>query len=189
MNEPKTYEEAMLVIADLQAKNAKVIEEKKEVLKMFDEKTLEGMGDNERLLAETLEKERIESAKLRKDLEDFKSGIEKEKTETQTKMLEERISKVAKGDKEFEAKLRANIDLLEKLPRATDAELDTLIDHAYKLTGQKEPNPLNNGSYPSNNTNVSGTNNFANTPSGASLASRIGLVVAPPAPAGGEGAK
>lgn len=186
-----TLEEANKMIADLFGKVETVINEKKEVMKIFDEKALEGMTDTERKIAETLEAERIARAKEREEFDKFKNTIETEKKDSLAKKLEERITKVAKGDKEFEAKLRANLDLLEKMPRSTDTELDAVVDSAYKLTGQKEPNPLNNGGHSSNNPPTNGDQmGYSSTTQGKALAGRLGLVVeAPKAPdaGGGEG--
>ena len=183
--QPKTLEEALAIIADLQTKVKTVIDEKKEVLKMFDEKTLEGMTETERKLAETLEAERIERAKEKQAFDDFKKGLETEKTERTKKMLDERITKVAKGDKDFEAKLRANIDLLDKMPRATDTELDAIVDSAYKLTGQKEPNPLNDGGHASGTPANDSKETFSTTAEGKGLAGKLGLIVEPAKDNGG----
>lgn len=179
--QPKTLEEALEVINKLSQDNAKlqekvetVINEKKEVLKMFDEKELEGMSENERKLAENLENISAENAKLKKQIELDAKNREQAEKETLTKKIEERIVRVAKGDKEFEAKLRANVDLLEKLPKTTDTELDSLIDSAYKLTGQKDANPLNiSGS--ANNADIAGKTNFVETEQGKALAEKFGI--------------
>lgn len=185
-----SIEEANKIIAELFGKVETVISEKKEVMKMFDEKALEGMTETERKIAETLEQERVERAREKEEFEKFRNAIETEKKESLAKKLEERIAKVAKGDKEFEAKLRANLDLLDKMPRSTDSELDAVVDSAYKLTGQKEPNPLNNGGHSSNNPPTNGDQmGYSATPQGKALAGRLGLVVeTPKAPDAGAGA-
>lgn len=183
----ETLEEAQALIDELYEKVDKVIDEKKEVLKMFDDKDLEGMTETERKLAETLEAERAERAKLQKQIEDGEKARQEAEQSRITKLFDERITKVAKGDKDFETKLRTNIDLLEKMPRSTDTEIDAIIDSAYKLTGQKEPNPLNNGGHPSNNVDINGKTGFADTTAGKVLASRLGLQVEAPKDNGGAG--
>lgn len=179
--EPKTLEEALQVIAQLQEKVKTVIDEKKEVLKMFDKETLDGMTDTERKLAEALEESRQQYATLEKSIADKAEADAKASAERTAKLLDERIAKVAKGDKDFEAKLRANIDLLEKMPRTTDSELDAIVDSAYKLTGQKEANPLNEAGGGSNNPHIDpNAPSFATTEAGKGLASRLGMVVEAP---------
>lgn len=182
--QPKTLEEALQVIAELSNKNNQlqekvqtVIDEKKEVLKMFDKDELDGMTDTERKLADALEQSRNENARLAKAMEDDKTAREVAEKERQTKLIDERIQKVAKGDKEFEDKLRANVDLLEKLPRSTDSELDALITSAYNLTGQKSTDPLNTTSNSSGgNPDIVATPGFAETTEGKMLGEKLGIV-------------
>lgn len=186
MKDPTTLEEALIVINDLRQKNKDVIDEKKKVLEMFDKDTLDGMTDTEKKLAEALENTRQENAKLAKQIEDDKIARENEAKDVLTKKIDERIKKVAKGDADFEAKLRANVDLLDKLPKSTDEELDAVIDKAYTLTGQKEANPLNNGGFANQGNNNGAGINYAETNAGKAMADKLGLGIEADAGAGGN---
>jgi hypothetical protein len=180
---PKTLEEAIAIIEKLTEDKAKILGEKKDLLKLFDEKDKEGMTETEKKLAETLEKERAErmtlEEKIKADTEARTKEQETAKKEAQeriTKLLDERIVKVSKGDKKVEEKLRANISILDRLPRSTDAEIDNIVVTGFNMLGIKDANPLaaihgSTGGNPSVDVKPS----FSTTQAGKAMASKLGL--------------
>lgn len=185
---PKTLEEAIALleqvsqqVTDLQSKNKiledknkQVIQEKKDVLELFSKEDKEGMTDNERKLAVALEAEQKTRTDLEKKIAADNEHRNREQNERTTKMIEERITKISKGDTAIADKLRANVSLLEKLPRQTDSEVDTLLGSAYNMLGTKEPNPLN-APITGGNTNVDQKQGFGETTEGKSVAGKLGL--------------
>lgn len=187
---PKTLEEAVALITTLQTQVAtlsadkdKILAEKKQVME-FSEQEKENMTENEKKLLAVIEAER----KSRQDIED---GIKKDtearnkaENEKVSKSIEERIVRISKGDKAVEDKLRANVALLEKMPRSTDSEIDALATAGYNMLGTNKPNPLNetngiNGGAP----NVGEKPTFGETTQGKAVADKLGFDFAKPADA------
>lgn len=178
---PKTLEEALEVIAqlttqvtDLTEKNKQVIQEKKDAIEIF--KNKEGMTDTEKELATALEQERAGRIALEQKIEaDNKARQDADNARVAT-AIEERIVKASKGDAAIAEKLRANVALLEKMPRGSDSEIDAVVTGAWNMLGSKDPNPLaatNNtqGGAPAIDTKT----NIADTAEGKGLASKLGL--------------
>lgn len=192
--EPKTLEEALEVIKQKDTQIAditkqrdtavedkkKVLGEKKDLLKMFDEKDKEGMTETERKLAETLETERAERLKLEEQLKTDAETKNKAEADRVAKAIEDRIVKVSKGDTKVADQLRANVALLEKMPRASDSDFDAVITSAWNMRGTQEPAPLgeiNNTS--GGDTKITDKPNFADTDTGKKVADKLGLSVEP----------
>ncbi len=182
MPQPKTLEEALAIIAqrdaqvaDLKTKNETILNEKKEVVdQLF--KNKEGMTDTERELATALETERAARINLEKQIADDNAKRQSDENTRVSNALETRIKAAAKGDAAVEEKLRANVALLDKMPRTNDAEFDAVITAGWNMLGTKEANPLAT----TNNTSggspkVDEKTNFAETPEGKGLASKLGL--------------
>lgn len=186
----KTLEEAIALIeqlttqvTDLTEKNKTILKEKKDVLELFNKEDKEGMTENERKLATALEEATAKIADMEKAQKADAEHRTRQEQETTSKKIEERIAKVAKGDQAVADKLKANVALLEKLPRSTDAELDAVITSAYNMLGTKDVSPLNalndtKGGTPK----VEERTSFADTQAGKSVAGKLGLdaVVKPP---------
>jgi hypothetical protein len=184
MLQPKTLEEALAVIAqrdaqvaDLTTKNQTILNEKRDLVeKMFSDKDKEGMTDTERKLAEALELSTSTVKQLEAKIEsDNKARQDADNTRVST-ALETRIKAAAKGDAAVEEKLRANVALLDKMPRTNDAEFDAVITAGWNMLGTKEANPLAT----TNNTTggtppVDTKTNFAETAEGKGLAGKLGL--------------
>ena len=178
---PKTLEEALEVInqlttqvTDLTEKNKTVIQEKKDAIELF--KNKEGMTDTEKELATALETERAARLDLEKKIADENTARQNEANTRISTALEERIVKASKGDTAVAEKLRANVALLEKMPRGNDAEIDAVITGAWNMLGSKEANPLaqtNNtaGGAPA----IDAKPNFAETAEGKGMAAKLGL--------------
>lgn len=170
-------------LAKSEADKAKILGEKKDLLEIFNKEDKEGMTDTEKKLAETLEAERAERLKLQdslaKDAERRTAEDNKriaDEAVRVTKALDERITKVAKGDKAVEDKLRANVALLDKLPRVSDTDLDAVINTSYNMLGTKESNPLNSmsgitGGAPK----IEDKTAYSTTPAGVNMAGKLGL--------------
>ncbi len=178
---PKTLEEALEVISqlttqvtDLTEKNKQVIQEKKEAIEIF--KNKEGMTDTERELATALETE-IEARKtLEKQIADDAAKRQTDEATRVTNALETRIKAAAKGDAAVEERLRANVALLEKMPRSNDAEFDAVITAGWNMLGTKDANPLaatntTQGGAPT----IDSKPNIADTSEGKGLAAKLGL--------------
>lgn len=200
--EPKTLEEALAVIKqkdtqltditkqrdDYKIKSEKVLDEKKDLLKMFDEKDKEGMTDTEKKLAETLETERAERLKLEKQLTDDAAKKNADEAARVSKALEDRITKAAKGDTKVADQLRANVALLDKMPRTSDGEFDAVLTAAWNMRGTNEANPLaqtNNTS--GGDTKIDEKPSYSTTEEGKKMAGKLGLTaVAKPKEEGGD---
>lgn len=187
---PKTLEEAIAAIQQLttqmadvtkqrdefKTKAETVLNEKKDLLKLFDDKDKEGMTDTEKKLAETLETERAERKKLEDQIKADSENRNASENDRIKKEIEARIVKASKGDTATADKLRANVSLLEKMPRATAEELDAVVTAGFNMLGTKEANPLaviNNGA--GGAPNVDSKPNFADTETGKNMAGRLGL--------------
>ena len=187
---PKTLEEALAAIEQLttqmadvtkqrdefKTKAEKVLDEKKDLLALFNDKDKEGMTDTEKKLAETLEVERAERKKLEDQIKAESESRNASENDRVKKEIEARIVKASKGDTAVADKLRANVALLEKMPRATSDELDGLVTAGFNMLGTKEANPLaaiNNGA--GGAPNVETKPNFADTETGKGMAGKLGL--------------
>lgn len=162
-------------------KAAKILKEKKDMLKIFSEKEKEGMTENEVRLAEELEKARAELAESKKATEDFKNSLSKQEQERTNKLIDMRIEKIAKGDKDVEAKLRANIALLDKMPRTIEADIDAIANTAYNMLGREDVNPLaaigtTTGGTPDTNKDK----RYSETEKGQAMAAKLGMNFAKP---------
>jgi len=169
----KELEDALRVTEE---KVAKILKEKKDMLKIFSEKEKEGMTENEIRLAEELEKTKAELEASRKATEEFQSSISKQEQERTNKLIDMRIEKIAKGDKDVEAKLRANIALLDKMPRSIEADIDAIANTAYNMLGREDVNPLaaigtTQGGTPDTNKDK----RYSETDKGKALAERLGM--------------
>lgn len=169
----KELEDALRVTEE---KAAKILKEKKDMLKIFSEKEKEGMTENEIRLAEELEKTKTELEASRKATEEFQSSLSKQEQERTNKLIDMRIEKIAKGDKDVEAKLRANIALLDKMPRTVEAEIDAIANTAYNMMGREDVNPLaaigtTTGGTPDTNKDK----RYSETDKGKALAERLGM--------------
>lgn len=174
--EIKTLEEALARIKELEENNKKIIQEKKDIMKRaFDKEELEGMSDNEKKIAQLLEEEREKSAKLSKEINDFRTATEAEKRQLLQSKIDKEISRIAGNNKDFEAKLRTNVDLLEKLPRLTDEDISNLVTSAYNLTGQKEVDPMHQTYGSSNNPTIKTDEGFIATERGKAIAQKMGI--------------
>ena len=191
---PKTLEEAIAMIEQLGtqvtslqterdtaiADKKKILEEKKDVLKLFDEKQKEGMTESEKVIAEQLETERAERIRLETQIKTDAETRNKTETDRVAKAIEERIVKISKGDAKVADELRANVALLEKLPRSSDSEMDTVINSAWNMRGTNEAAPLNlihstSGGAPK----VEEKSTFSETPKGKAVADKLGLSIEP----------
>lgn len=178
-----TLEEALLKIKDLEEKNQKILGEKKEMLKLFEDKDREEMTDMEKKMAKILEEEGAKRTDLEKKLEAEQKAREKMEAdrtkaeqERTSKALTERLTKVAKGDAEVLKKLQANIELLKDLPKQTESELDNAVNLAYNMMGAGSVNPLSATSgVSSNNPDVDAPVAFSTTDKGKAVASKLGL--------------
>lgn len=178
-----TLEEALAKIKELEEKNTKILNEKKEMLKIFDEKDKEEMTDMEKKIAKILEEEGSKRTELEKKLEAEQKAREKyeadrvkAETERVQKALNERLTKVAKGDAEVLKKLQANLELLSALPKQTDSELDTAVNMAYNMMGAGSVNPLSAVSGASNgNPDVDAPVSFSTTDKGKAVAGKLGM--------------
>lgn len=193
--QPKTLEEAIAAIkqlgeqvTDLQGKNKiledknkQVIQEKKDVLELFNKEDKEGMTDNEKKLAQALEDEQKKRVDLEKQITADNDKRNRDENDRVTKILDGRVAKVSKGDQAVADKLKANIALLEKMPRQTDEEVDALVNSAYNMLGTNEANPLN-APITGNNGSIDNKPRFSDTQGGKDVASKLGLTaVAKPA--------
>lgn len=197
---PKTLEEAIAAIEQLTAQvtditgqrdaaladKKKILDEKKDLLKMFDEKDKEGMTETEKKLAETLEAERAERIKLQDQIKADNDKRNSDENARISKALEDRITKVAKGDTKVAEQLRANVALLEKMPRSSDGELDAVVTAGFNMLGSKDASPLaaiNNGA--GGAPIIDAKPAFSDTDAGKSMAGKLGLTaVAKPAEGG-----
>jgi hypothetical protein len=178
-----TLEEALQKIKDLEEKNQKILGEKKEMLKLFEDKDKEEMTDMEKKMAKILEEEGAKRTELEKKLEQEQKAREKSEqdrtkaeTERTTKALNERLVKVAKGDAEVLKKLQANVELLSALPKQTDSELDTAVNMAYNMMGAGSVNPLSATNVASNNNpNLDDPVQFSATDKGKAVAGKLGM--------------
>jgi len=178
-----TLEEALKKIESLESDKKKILEEKKEMLKMFDEKDKEEMTDTEKKIARILEEEGTKRTELEKKLEaeqkareKFEADRTKAETERTTKALTERLTKVAKGDAEVLKKLQANVELLSALPKQTDSELDTAVNMAYNMMGAGSVNPLSATNVTSNNNpDIDAPTQFSTTDKGKAVAGKLGM--------------
>jgi flagellar biosynthesis regulator FlaF len=173
-----------------QEKAAKILKEKKDMLKIFSEKDKEGMTENEVRLAEELEKARAELAAKAKADEEFRNSLSKQEQERTNKLIDQRIEKIAKGDKAVEEKLRANIALLDKMPRSIEAEIDAIANTAYNMLGREDVNPLaaigtTQGGTPDTNKDK----RFSDTDKGKAMAEKLGMTFVKEASKEGEGDK
>ena len=178
-----TLEEALAKVRELEEKNAKILNEKKEMLKLFEDKDKEEMTDMEKKMAKILEEEGAKRTELEKKLEaeqkareKFEADRAKAETERTQKALNERLTKVAKGDAEVLKKLQANLELLSALPKQTDTELDTAVNMAYNMMGAGSVNPLSAVSASSNgNPDVDAPVSFSTTDKGKAVAGKLGM--------------
>ncbi len=176
-------EEALKKIEALESDKKKILEEKKEMLKMFDEKDKEEMTDTEKKIARILEEEGTKRTELEKKLEAEQKAREKSEadrtkaeTERTQKALTERLTKVAKGDAEVLKKLQANVELLSALPKQTDSELDTAVNMAYNMMGAGSVNPLSATNVTSNNNpDIDAPAQFSTTDKGKAVAGKLGM--------------
>ncbi len=176
-------EEALAKVRELEEKNAKILSEKKEMLKLFEDKDKEEMTDMEKKMAKILEEEGAKRTELEKKLEAEQKAREKSEqdrtkaeTERTQKALNERLTKVAKGDAEVLKKLQANLELLSALPKQTDTELDTAVNMAYNMMGAGSVNPLSAVSGASNgNPDVDAPVSFSTTDKGKAVAGKLGM--------------
>lgn len=179
---PKTLEEALAMIGTLQTQvqtlttdKQKILDEKKGVLEQLKLKEAD-MTDNEKALLGVLESERAARIELETKIEnENKSRQEAENTRI-SNAIEERITKIAKGDTKVADELRANVALLEKLPRTSDSEIDGLLGAAWNMRGVAEANPLatiNNTS--GGQPKVDEKPSFAATEAGKNVANALGL--------------
>lgn len=179
--QPKTLEEAIAIIAqrdaqvaDLTEKNKTVIQEKKDAIEIF--KNKEGMTDTEKELATALETERAGRLALEGQIAADNAKRQSDENTRTTNALEERIVRASKGDTAVADKLRANVALLEKMPRASDSELDAVVTAGFNMLGTKEANPLaTTNNTIGGNPPVDNKSNFAETPEGKGLAGKLGL--------------
>ena len=190
--QPKTLEEALAMIAKLSGEKEKLLGEKKDLVKLFDDKDREDMTDMEKKMADILEKETAKRTDLEKQIEADRIAKEtreadqaKAQKEASDAKITERIAKVSKGDKEVEKKLMANVALLDKLPRSSDADIDAVVNMSYNLMGAGSVNPLSAVSDTGGGTSVElgGKDGFAETTQGKALGSKLGLSFAKEAPA------
>ena len=178
-----TLEEALVKIKELEEKNQKILGEKKEMLKLFEDKDKEEMTDMEKKMAKILEEEGAKRTDLEKKLEAEQKAREKMEAdrikgeqERVSKALTERLTKVSKGDAEVLKKLQANIELLSALPKQTDSELDTAVNMAYNMMGAGSVNPLSAVSGATNgNPDVDAPVSFSTTDAGKAVASKLGM--------------
>jgi hypothetical protein len=178
-----TLEEALAKVKELEEKNAKILNEKKEMLKLFEDKDKEEMTDMEKKMAKILEEEGAKRTELEKKLEaeqkareKFEADRTKAETERTQKALTERLTKVAKGDTEVLKKLQANLELLSALPKQTDSELDTAVNMAYNMMGAGSVNPLSATNVTSNNNpNLDAPTPFSTTDAGKAVAGKLGM--------------
>lgn len=176
-------EEALAKVRELEEKNAKILSEKKEMLKLFEDKDKEEMTDMEKKMAKILEEEGAKRTELEKKLEaeqkareKFEADRLKAETERTQKALTERLTKVAKGDTEVLKKLQANLELLSSLPKQTDSELDTAVNMAYNMMGAGSVNPLSAVSGSTNgNPDVDAPVSFSTTDAGKAVAGKLGM--------------
>jgi hypothetical protein len=162
-------------------KSAKILKEKKDMLKIFSEKEKEGMTENEVRLAEELEKAKAEIAERSKADEEFRNSLSKQEQERTNKLIDQRIEKIAKGDKDVEAKIRANIALLDKMPRTVDAEIDAIATTAYNMMGREGANPLNTiGTTQGGTPDTNKDKRYSDTDKGKALAEKLGMNFAKP---------
>jgi len=188
--EPKTLEEAMQIIkqkdaqlADITSqrdsaveKGKKILDEKKDLLKMFNDKEKADMTDNERKLAETLEAERAERIKLEERYKSDSEAKAKADAERSSRALEERITRISKGDTTVADQLRQNVAILGSLPRGTDGEMDALLNTAWNMRGSTEASPFaainaTSGGAPK----IDAKPSFSETADGQKMASKLGL--------------
>lgn len=176
-------EEALAKIAQLEKDKQKILDEKKDMLKLFDEKDKEEMTETEKKIAKILEEKDGKLSDLEKKLEQEKSERQKAEADRAAadkakidKAVAERLEKVAKGDTDVLKKLQANIGLLEALPKTTDSELDTAVNMAYNMMGAGSVNPLSATNATGGNTaEVEKGSTFGETAQGKAVASKIGL--------------
>lgn len=179
---PKTLEEALALIGTLQTQvqsltddKKKILDEKKGVLDQLKLKEAD-MTENEKALLSVLESERASRLELEQRIEsENKARQDAENTRIST-AIEDRITKIAKGDTKVADELRANVALLEKMPRNSDAEIDGLLGAAWNMRGVQEANPLatiNNTS--GGQPKVDEKPTFASTEAGKNVASALGL--------------
>lgn len=176
-------EEALAKVRELEEKNSKILNEKKEMLKLFEDKDKEEMTDMEKKMAKILEEEGAKRTELEKKLEAEQKAREKSETdrtkaetERTQKALTERLTKVAKGDTEVLKKLQANLELLSSLPKQTDSELDTAVNMAYNMMGAGSVNPLSAVSGSTNgNPDVDTPVSFSTTDAGKAVAGKLGM--------------
>lgn len=176
-------EEALAKVRELEEKNSKILNEKKEMLKLFEDKDKEEMTDMEKKMAKILEEEGAKRTELEKKLEAEQKAREKSEqdrtkaeTERTQKALNERLTKVAKGDAEVLKKLQANVELLSALPKQTDSELDTAVNMAYNMMGAGSVNPLSATNVTSNNNpDIDAPTQFSTTDKGKAVAGKLGM--------------
>lgn len=192
---PKTLEEALAVIeqltaqvADITAKRDQILQEKKDLMQ-FTEEEKEKMTDNEKRLLSALEGEKQARIDFENKVKAEAEQRNKAENERVSRSIEERISRVAKGDSAVADKLRANVALLEKMPRGSEAEIDAIVNGAYNMLGTGNMNPLAQvTTTTSNDTNTKDKPSFGETEQGKKLAGALGLdFAAPPAKKEGEG--
>lgn len=189
---PDTIEDAQKLITQLQSqvtdlteKNAKVIQEKKDAIELFNKEDKDGMTDTEKKLADALEKSNSEIKSLNDKIEsdskvrnDRDTQSAKESADRIQKSIEERITKASKGDTNVADKLRANVGLLDKMSKTSDSELDTVVNTAFNMMGTKEANPMAMTNNTSSGTPVIDVKaNYADTEAGKAVAKRIGLSI------------
>ena len=183
---PQTLEEAQELIeeqkaqiesltaenTDVKSKNTTILAEKKDLLDKYEALETSTKGTKDENLKTALDK----IAALEKTITDGEAARVKDAAVTTQKKLDERIVKAAKGDKAVEEKLKANVALLEKLPRATDSELDVVVNSAFNMLGTKEANPLAAANTTTGGTpTVDSKPSFADTAAGKTFAGKLGF--------------
>lgn len=179
---PKTLEEAIKAIETLTAQvqnltadKEKILGEKKQLLE-FSEKDRENMSENELRLLTVIEQER----KARAELEDSIKAESEARNNAENKRvadaIEARVAIASKGDSKVADRIRANVAMLEKMPRTNDAEIDAIVSTSFNMLGTNQPNPLaavhvSSGGAPNTNTPT----DFATTQVGKSVADALGF--------------
>lgn len=183
---PTTLEEALVVIEKLEGDKTKILGEKKgllETLKLKDE----DMTENEKAIIAVLESERAERLAYEQKVEADNKARQDAENGRVTTSIEDRITKIAKGDTKVADHLRANIALLEKMPRTNDGEIDALATAAFNMMGTKDANPL----AATNNTaggqpKVDEKPSFSDTAEGKGIAGKLGMTNVAKADEGGD---
>lgn len=181
-------EEALKEIERLKGENAKIIKEKKEIMELFDEKDKENMTENEKKIADILQKGEAARIALEKELAGEKKAREDEKKQREADekskldtAFKERLDKVSKGDAEVRKQLEANVAALTGLPRGSEKEIDAIVNSAYNMLGNGTTNPLNAAAPASGNPDVGGDAKFGDTAQGKSVADKLGMTFQKPA--------